>query len=355
MSDQYSREELVRQAIRGDVGLAVRTAIEEYTDYLIVRNYSVKTIDVRRGHLAEFGSWLHGQGIEAPEDVTRRVLAQYQTWMHSRPLSHGRTRAISTQSQRLTTLRTFFRFLVHSEGIASNPALHLELPRPERPLPTPVLTREEVERVLAQPDTGTVCGMRDRAVMETLFATGIRRNELIQLTIDDVDGERRTLTVRRGKGKRGRMVPISERALGWIHRYLAVRPAPTGEATRVLFLTMRGQMCGSVTLSRTVRGYVEAAGLGKSGSCHIFRATTATLMLESGIDIRFIQEMLGHAKLTTTQIYTRVSIGALHHVYAQSHPSARETPAVPDIACEPAEKDPSRPSYYRWNRVQSDG
>jgi integrase/recombinase XerD len=216
-----------------------------------------------------------------------------------------------------------FRFLARAGRIASNPAHYWELPRAEKPLPNPALTRDEVERVLAQPDINTAHGLRDRAILETLFATGIRRLELVRLQVGDIDMLAHTLRVRRGKGKRGRVVPISDRAVSWISRYLAVRPKPSNDQDAdVLFLTKRGEMCGSVDLTRRARDYVRAAGIGKTGSCHIFRATTATLMLESGADIRFVQEMLGHAKITTTQIYTRVSISALQRVYERTHPSA---------------------------------
>jgi integrase/recombinase XerD len=325
MSDCYSREELIVKPLPAEISEGIRQAIEEYTRSLVARNYSTKTIPLRRGHLAEFGLWLSHRGIIHLEDVTMHLLGEYQYWLHTHRRANGTLRAKSTQSQRLTALRVFFGFLWRSGRIVTNPALGLELPREEKPLPKPVFTAAEVEMILAQPDLTTLLGIRDRAILETLFATGIRRNELVHLTIDDIDRKNLTLRVRRGKGKRGRIVPISERALSWIDRYLEVRPiAIDDEDQQVLFLTTRQrQACGSMNITKSVRGYVEAAGIGKTGSCHMFRATTATMMLESGADIRFVQEMLGHAKITTTQIYTRVSISALQRVYAQTHPSAK--------------------------------
>ena len=323
MSDRYSRRDLCTPVLSCDPDQPLRMALEEYRRSLIVRNYSVRTIELRIGHLAELLGWLSEHGVVRPDQVSRDALEGYQQWLHTAHLANGKTRAVSTQGQRLIAVRTFFRFLARTGRIPDNPAMHLELPRVEKPLPKPVLTRAEVELVLAQPDLTASSGIRDRAIMETLFATGIRRQELAWLQMGDVNHEGRTLAVQRGKGKRGRVVPISERALLWIDRYLAVRPAPASASEAgVLFLTSRGHMFGLIHLSRSIKGYIESAKINKKGSCHTFRATAATMMLEGGADIRFVQEMLGHAKITTTQLYTRVSIGALQRVYERTHPSA---------------------------------
>ena len=182
-----------------------------------------------------------------------------------------------------------------------------------------------VERVLAEPNIAEALGVRDRAILETLYSTGIRRKEVAQLTVFDLDTERGTLMVRQGKGKKDRMVPIGERAVSWIQRYQQeVRPglvAPPDPGT--LFLTPEGDGVSCAWLTERVTGYVKAAGTGKTGSCHLFRHTCATLMLEGGADVRYIQEMLGHAELSTTQIYTRVSIRRLKAVHALTHPSAK--------------------------------
>jgi len=157
------------------------------------------------------------------------------------------------------------------------------------------------------------------------YSTGMRRTELARLTVSDVDWGRRLVLIRQGKGRRDRLVPIGPRALAWVGRYLAeVRPrdvrAPAGGT---LFLTARGHAFHPNHLSALVRGYVEAAQLGKRAACHLFRHTMATLMLEGGADIRFIQEMLGHAKLTSTQRYTHVSVQHLQAVHAATHPAGR--------------------------------
>jgi integrase/recombinase XerD len=193
--------------------------------------------------------------------------------------------------------------------ILYNPASELELPKLEKRLPKHVLSAAEAELVLNQDEVTDPLGVGNRAILETLYSTGMRRMQVIGLKLFDVDAERGTVMVRQGKGKKDRMIPIGERAVAWIEKYLAdVRPSLVVEPDAgVLFLTNLGEAFMPNRLTQLVRDYVDAANLGKRGACHLFRHTMATLMLEGGADIRFIQEMLGHAELSTTQIYTQVS------------------------------------------------
>jgi integrase/recombinase XerD len=166
-------------------------------------------------------------------------------------------------------------------------------------------------------------GLRDRAILETFYSTGMRRSELMGLGLFDIDRERGTVMIRQGKGKKDRMIPVDERAIAWIDRYQTrVRPelvVERGNAT--LFLTQAGEAFTPDRLTQLVRGYVNAADIGKTGSCHLLRHTMATLMLENGADIRYIQAMLGHAELSTTQIYTQVSIRKLKEIHSATHPA----------------------------------
>jgi integrase/recombinase XerD len=192
-----------------------------------------------------------------------------------------------------------------------------------RRLPRYVLTVDEVEAVMVQVDLADPLGVRDRAVLETVYSTGMRRMELVNLKVDDLDAERGTVLIRSGKGRKDRLIPIGERASGWIYRYLQeARPqliVPPDD--RTLFLTRTGEAFNLCWLSKTVAQYVDRANLGKRGACHLFRHTMATLMLENGCDIRFIQAMLGHAELSTTQIYTQVAIRVLKQMHAATHPA----------------------------------
>lgn len=195
----------------------------------------------------------------------------------------------------------------------------------EKRLPALVLTADEVEAVLAMPDTGTPLGLRDRAILELLYATAIRRGELVNLKLFDTDYARAALIVRQGKGNKDRVLPIGERALSWLATYRdEVRPGlVAGRDCMTLFLSRQGNPLDPKRLSEKVRGYVKESGIGKPGSCHLLRHTAATLMLEGGADIRFIQAMLGHESLETTQIYTRVSALKLAEIHAATHPGAK--------------------------------
>jgi integrase/recombinase XerD len=179
--------------------------------------------------------------------------------------------------------------------------------------------------VLSMPITTKATGLRDRAMMEVLYSTGIRRAELAALRRSDIDEERGTVTVRLGKGGKDRVVPIGERALMWVGRY-ADEARPSLLLARdpgVLFLSRRGEPMALPRITRLMRRYVEQAGVDKQGACHAFRHTMATLMLERGADVRLIQEILGHAELSTTEIYTRVSIQHLKRIQDHTHPGAK--------------------------------
>ncbi len=226
-------------------------------------------------------------------------------------------------------VRAFYKWAARQRHVLHNPASEIELPKAERRLPRPALTIAEAELVLARPDLDDPAGVRDRVILEVFYSTGIRRAELAHLAVTDIDHERATLLVRQGKGKKDRLIPIGERGLAWVRKYLAeVRPklAVAGDDDGTLFLTGEGTALALDALTRIASGYVKASGVPKAGACHLFRHTMATLMLEGGADIRYIQAMLGHAELSTTQIYAQVSVRALQAIHAATHPAAANTP-----------------------------
>ena len=262
-------------------------------------------------------------------------------------VNRGKPLSFRAQHSRLVPVRMYFKWLTRQNALLWNPASELELPRLERRLPRYVLTADEAEAVLSQPDVSEPLGVRDRAVLEVLYSTGIRRMEVLHLSVFDLDEERGTLMVRQGKGKKDRMVPIGQRASAWVRRYLdEVRPGlVVPPDVGGLFLTTLGEEFSPHRLSQLVRGYVLAADVGKKGACHLFRHTMATLMLENGADIRHIQEMLGHAELSTTQIYTQVSIRRLKAVHAVTHPASKEL--MPLKKAEPDERPLSEDELRR--------
>jgi integrase/recombinase XerD len=298
---------------------------EAYFDWMRVKNYSERTIANRRNYLRDFVQWCDARGLTQPADITPPLLERYQRALFYYRQRSGRPLSFRSQHTRLTSVRAFFKWLARQRYLLYNPAAELELPKLEKRLPQHVLTEAEAETILALPDLETPLGLRDRAILEVLYSTGIRRMEVIGLQVYDLDAERGTLMIRQGKGRKDRMVPVGERAVGWIDAYLRQsRPHLVREPDDgVLFLTAVGTPLSRDRLSELVRNYILDADIGKTGSCHLFRHTVATLMLEHGADIRCIQQLLGHANLDTTQIYTQVSIRQLKAIHTATHPAAR--------------------------------
>jgi integrase/recombinase XerD len=230
------------------------------------------------------------------------------------------------------------------------------MPRLEKRLPKHVLTASESDRVLNQANVTDPLGLRDRAILETFYSTGMRRRELSGLKLYDLDIERGTIMVRQGKGKKDRMIPIGARALAWIDKYvLEVRPTLARQPDDgTLFLSNQGDTFSPNRLTQMVREYVDGAQLGKSGACHLFRHTMATLMLENGADIRFIQAMLGHAELSTTQIYTQVSIRKLKEIHSLTHPARLDKPITPTPATPSASSSSPPPDAAADGHVSAD-
>ncbi len=305
--------------------LGMASRLTGYLEWLAVRNYSLQTVEVRREGLGVFIRWAAERGLNRPTEITKPILERYQRWLfHYRNEHTERPLSVAVQRMRLSHVRGFFRFLMRQNYLLYNPAADLELPRAEHRLPRSVMSAGEAEKVLALPGTDEPIGLRDRTILELLYSTGLRRTELVSLAVGDVDFEREVLLVRLGKGKKDRVVPVGERALVWLRRYLDdVRPKLlVGPDEGVLFLTGAGLPFLPASMTQLVSHYVREAALGKRGGCHIFRHTMATLMLENGADVRIVQEMLGHSELSSTQIYTHVAIRQLKAVHRQTHPSA---------------------------------
>ena len=293
-----------------------------YLAFLEARAYSAHTLQGRDASLRRFIVWCFDRGLTKPSQLDRPILDRYQRHLFYYRKEDGDPLTARTQQQHLIPIKHWFGWLVKQGHLLYSPASEMELPRAGRRLPKVLLTAKEAEAVLAVPDVETPVGLRDRAMLETFYSTGMRRMELANLSVLDVDCERGTVMIREGKGKKDRMVPIGDRALAWIAAY---RDRARFELVGVkddgtLFLTSMGEALRPPHLTKLVKEYIAKAAIGKQGSCHLFRHTMATLMLENGADIRFIQAMLGHASLETTQIYTQVSIRQLKTIHTATHP-----------------------------------
>jgi integrase/recombinase XerD len=298
--------------------------MRDYMQALLVQNYSEHTISNRTFHLVTFIRWCQDRGLSDPVEVTRPVLERYQRYLFLYRKKTGEPLSFNSQHSRLVPLRMWFRWMTRQNHILHNPASELELPRLGQPLPKNIFSASEVEQILQLCDVADPIGLRDRAIIEVLYSTGVRRMEVIALKLYDLSLDRGVVLVRQGKGKKDRYVPIGERAVAWLRKYIdEARPQLALEPDDMtVFLTSSGEPFSRDHMSWAVKGRIDAAKLGKTGSCHLFRHTMATLMHENGADIRFIQEILGHVKLETTQIYTHVSIRTLQQVHASTHPAA---------------------------------
>lgn len=285
-------------------------------------------------YIRDFIAWADARSVTYPEHVSQAVLERYQRHLYYYRKKDGAALSIASRRAKIVPLRSFFKWLTRTGHIPANPASELDLPKSIRRLPRHVLSVKEVERVMACADIRQPIGLRDRAIMEVLYATGMRRMEITHLQISDIDIDQCVVLIREGKGRKDRLIPLGERALYWVQLYLdQSRPQLAwNQQEHTLFLSREGAALNESWLSTTVAQYVKRAELGKHGGCHLFRHTMATLMLEGGADIRFIQVMLGHAEMSTTQIYTQVAIRQLQQVHANTHPGAarriRSAPAA---------------------------
>jgi integrase/recombinase XerD len=297
--------------------------LRSFLEWGEVTGLSKDTTKRREAALRRFVHWCDERDLKSPKEITKPILERYQRHLYyyrksdGQPLSHG------SQLGMLTPLRAFFKWLTRENHILYNPASEMELPRKIRRLPKTILSLDELETIFNQTDIQTGEGLRDRAIMELLYSTGMRRMELCNLTIYDIDHTRRIVMIRQGKYGKDRFVPVGERALQWVAKYQNdIRPdLITGHDNGTLFLTGKGEAFRRGALAGRVKRYIKQAGLDVQGSCHLFRHAMATHMLENGADVRFIQAMLGHEDLSTTQIYTQVSIKKLAEIHAATHPA----------------------------------
>lgn len=300
--------------------------IEFYVEDCLARGQSNATAYTKRILLAAFAKWCLSNNIRLVKQLNLDSLEDYRRYLSSyRKTRDGEPLNLATQRMRLMAVTGFLERLYYFKIIKSDFFAYFKLPRVNRRLPTNVPDEVEMEQILRQTMTKGKMALRDRAILEVYYATGIRRTELANLDIKDIDIKHQLVSVRKGKGSLDRRVPIAARAVSWVRQYLqALRPElATLDSGEALFLGATGKRIRPSKLSDMVSAYVKRSGVSKSGSCHLFRHAAATAMLRNGADIRYVQEMLGHLDITSTQIYTRVTVMDLTKVYNETHPSAR--------------------------------
>jgi len=283
------------------------------------RGLSPHTIDAYGRDLLRFAMFARKRLLRSPSTVSAADVEAFLASLKERRL------ATPSVLRAVSAVRSFYKFLYVEKAVDRNPLKEVELPRAGLHLPK-TLSLSQVRQMLAAPDVSTPAGIRDRAILELAYSSGLRVSELTSLTWDAVSHEVGLIRVV-GKGSRERLVPIGEEALHWIDRCGKIRGKfDRGKPQKWLFLSNRGRRMTRQTVWHLLRKYARAAGLSSRVSPHTLRHSFATHLLEGGADLRSVQQMLGHASLSTTQIYTHVSRKHLHAVYTAHHPRARKTP-----------------------------
>ncbi|NOZ60954.1 MAG: site-specific tyrosine recombinase XerD [Calditrichaeota bacterium] len=294
--------------------------IENFIHFLIIeRNLAENTIEAYANDLKKYVEFLSKRQLESPDKIHSTDVIAYLTGLYQHDLSS------LTIARNLSAIRMFHRFLL-SEGVAEkNPPENIDSPKLARKLPV-VLDQFEMERLIEQPDLSNPLGIRDRAMLETAYATGMRVSELLRLQLDDIDWDEQVVRIF-GKGSKMRLVPIGGRALDAIDSYLSESRhflTKPGQETSVVFLNNRGKALSRMGFWKILKKYVIQANITKPVSPHTIRHSFATHLLEGGADLRAVQEMLGHVNITTTQIYTHLDRDYLKEVHRTFHPRERE-------------------------------
>jgi integrase/recombinase XerD len=296
--------------------------VSQYLEYLEIKNFSFKTILNKKSYLKRFLNWLKEEKIDSFQEVTRETLQNYQKYAASF-MHKGQVVSMASRFYMISHVASFFSWLNKQDYILVNPASGLSMPKVVKSLPMDILSPEEIEAIFAQADIKTPAGLRDRAILELFYSTGMRLSELCHLKISHIDFENNTVFICLGKGKKDRYIPAGQRALFWVREYLEkARIHLVLKETDYLFLNRFGGRY-SVNISFRIKEYMKQAGIKKAGSTILFRHSMATQMMENDADLRYIQSILGHESLETTKIYTHVAIGKLREVHARTHPAEK--------------------------------
>ncbi len=288
--------------------------IERFSDALwLERGLSDNTLSAYRSDLQSLAGWLRANNSDLEHAARHELLAYLQQRVEAgaKPRSTARL---------LSSMRRFYRYLLRESVIAEDPSARIDAPKLGRPLPK-TLTEEEVEQLLAAPDTATAMGLRDRAMLEVLYASGLRVSELVGLQLAQVNLQQGVVKVM-GKGSKERLVPLGEEALDWIQRFMREgRGLLLGQKrTEALFPSKRGSAMSRQAFWQLIKRYAIEAGISKPLSPHTLRHAFATHLLNHGADLRVVQLLLGHSSLSTTQIYTFVAQERLKGLHATHHP-----------------------------------
>lgn len=308
----------------GDNGLKAMAAA--YIRSLRVRHLSGRTVTAASWKLDRFLDYLERRGINQVDRITSRTMQGYQMALYERLNRRGRPNTVAYQNGLLSTAKGFTRFLKENDYIVSDPGGKVAYAKQPQRLPRGVLTPSEARRIIHAPDTRTAIGYRDRTILEVLYSSAIRKDEINNLTLDDVDYHDGFLRIIEGKGKKDRIVPIGRIACRYLENYIrSVRTTLIKDPyNNHLFLTLRGNKFSKNVVWEVIKKYAGKAKIKKNVHPHTFRHSCATAMLKNKADIRTIQKLLGHSSLDSTQVYTHLSITDLKNVHHRCHPREKD-------------------------------
>jgi integrase/recombinase XerD len=298
----------------------------EFAGTMKIRNLTKRTIESALWRLGKFFAFLESLDITHIDQITKEAVIAYQIRLYECINAKGLPNSVSYQNGMLSIVKQFTRFLKERDYIVFDPAHDIRYARQPKQLPRGVLTPSEARRIIHAPDTKTVIGYRDRSILEVLYSSGIRKEELNSLTLADVDYNDGFLRITEGKGKKDRIVPIGRIACRYLENYIkSVRPELIKDPyNNHLFLSLRGGRLSKNMVWELVKKYAKKAKIRKNVHPHTFRHSCATLMLKNKADLRTIQKLLGHASLTSTQVYTHLSIVDLKQVHSRCHPREKD-------------------------------
>lgn len=301
------------------------TLAERYRAHLEVRHFAARTIPTRLTALRILFRFFAETRVPDAAAVTTATLHAFQKWHYHEPTARGGARSVRYQNRVLTTVRGFFAFLRADGAIPHDPAAALEYAREPETLPKNILTPAEARRIIEAADTSTLLGYRDRTILEVLYGTGLRKTELIHLTLASVDLDEELLRINQGKGGRDRVVPLTRVACATLETYVkAVRPQLVrGAKTERLFVSLRNGSMSDSVLGHLVEKYARRARIKKRVTCHLWRHSCATHLLQNHANLRHVQEILGHRSLATTERYLHLTITELKAAHQRCHPRER--------------------------------
>lgn len=293
--------------------------VERYLQNLHQKGYAASTVNLYRRYHNEFFRYIQeNERLDDLKQVDREVVSRYQGDLYN----DKRELSPSSQSLRLVSLKGLFKWFERQGILFYDPTTRIELPKRARRLPRDIFKEDEIKELLSSIEIDSKLGLRDKAILELLYTSGIRSAELCNLTLFDVQKEYGTVTIKAGKGNKDRVVPVGQIAMGYLDEYIEHGRKRFKNHDKIpwLFVGLRGTKMHVPNIAPIVQKYAKRAGIKRHTCAHMIRHTTATLMLRNGAPIRVVQELLGHNSLNTTEIYTQVEISDLRKVHRKTHP-----------------------------------